>query len=113
MIWHHCSEVAEVRTELTNRVALLHLDATQPVVLEGTAAAIWDLIDGQRTEQSILAELKAGFEDPEGQMQAQVEHFLASLEAQRLIEAAHNTSLQQLQLGRSWGTYKWLGCQDK
>jgi predicted ATPase len=93
VIWQHCSEAAVVRTELTNRVALLQLDATQPVVLEGTAAIIWDLIDGQRTEQSILAELQAGFEDPEGQMQAHVEHFLAGLEAQRLIEAAHNISL--------------------
>ncbi|WP_235012987.1 PqqD family protein [Arthrobacter sp. SLBN-100] len=70
------------------RVALLHLDATQPVVLEGTAASIWNLIDGQRSEHSILAELEATFEDRSGQMQAQLEDFLASLEARRLIEAA-------------------------
>ena len=93
MIWRHSADVAQVRSERANRVALLHLDATQPVVLEGTAAVIWDLIDGRRTGQSILAELEASFEDHNGQMQAQVESFLASLEAQRLIEAAHNTSL--------------------
>lgn len=73
-------------------MALLHLDATQPVVLEGPAATIWDLIDGVRTEQEILVELKASFEDQAGQMQSQVEAFLASLEAQRLIEAARGTA---------------------
>ncbi|MDQ0767964.1 hypothetical protein QF031_000713 [Pseudarthrobacter defluvii] len=86
--WRRSAHVAQVCTEPRARVALLHLDATQPVVLEGPAAVIWDLIDGQRTEQDIFAELEATFEDQSGQMQAQVEGFLASLEAQRLIEAA-------------------------
>ncbi|MDT0168139.1 PqqD family protein [Pseudarthrobacter sp. BRE9] len=92
MIWHHARLVAEVCTEPRARVALLHLDAAQPVVLEGPAAVIWDLIDGHRTEQDIFAELEATFEDQSGQMQVQVEGFLASLEAQRLIEAARGVS---------------------
>ncbi|MEO5314969.1 PqqD family protein [Pseudarthrobacter sp. CC12] len=92
MIWHHSGYVAQVCTKPRARVALLHLDATQPVVLEGTAAVIWDLIDGQRSEQDIFAELEATFEVQSGQMQAQVEGFLASLEAQRLIEAASGAS---------------------
>ncbi|MGN7147486.1 PqqD family protein [Arthrobacter sp. SAFR-179] len=92
MVWKRGGFVAEVCTEPRARVALLHLDATQPVVLEGPAAVIWDLIDGQRSEQDILAELEATFEDQSGQMQAQVEDFLASLEAQRLIEAARGVS---------------------
>jgi len=92
MVWKRGGLVAEARTEHQGRVALLHLDANQPVVLEGTAATIWDLIDGRRTEQSILAELEATFEDQAGQMQSQVERFLASLEAQRLIEAAPDAS---------------------
>lgn len=93
MVWKRGGFVAEVCTERRNRVALLHLEATQPVVLEGPAAVIWDLIDGVRTEQGILAELKATFEDHTGQMHAQVEAFLADLEAQRLIEAAPGASL--------------------
>lgn len=92
MIWHHSRHVAQVCTQPRARVALLHLDATQPVVLEGPAAVIWDLIDGQRTQQDILAELEVTFEDQSGQMQGQVEGFLASLEAQRLIEAVNGTS---------------------
>jgi pyrroloquinoline quinone biosynthesis protein D len=88
MIYHHSTLVAEVRTESTNRVALLHLDATQPVVLEGTAATIWELIDGRRDQSDVIAELEAAFEDAAGELAPQVEAFLASLEAQRLIEAA-------------------------
>jgi pyrroloquinoline quinone biosynthesis protein D len=92
MIWRHSGHVAHVRTQTVRRVALLHLDANQPVVLEGTAATIWDLIDGQRTEQSIVAELQTSFEDQAGQMHAQVEAFLAGLAAQHLIEPASAAS---------------------
>ena len=93
MVWKRGGLVAEVCTERRARVALLHLDATQPVVLQGPAAVIWDLIDGQRSEQDILAELEATFDDPSGHMQAQVEDFLANLEAQRLIEACNGAGL--------------------
>jgi len=92
MIWRHGTLVAEVRTESEGRVALLHLDATQPVVLDGTAAAIWELIDGRRNQAELIAELEAAFEDSAGQLADQVEAFLASLEAERLIEAMPNTS---------------------
>ncbi|GAA1789389.1 hypothetical protein GCM10009712_40920 [Pseudarthrobacter sulfonivorans] len=88
VVWRHGAYLAQVRTRSTNRVALLHLDASQPVVLEGTASTIWDLIDGRRTEQAILLSLQASFEDQAGQMQSQVEAFLASLAAQQLIEPA-------------------------
>ena len=57
----------------------------QPVVLDGTAAAIWALIDG-RAQADVIAELESTFEDGAGQLALQVEGFLASLEAQRLIE---------------------------
>lgn len=90
--WCHSTDIAQVRTESANRVAVLHLDATQPVVLEGPAATIWDLIDGERTEQSIVTELQTSFEDEAGQMRAQVEAFLAGLADQQLIEPASAAS---------------------
>lgn len=92
MIWRHSPHVAQVRSESADRVALLHLDATQPVVLEGTAAAIWKLIDGQRNEDAILTELAAAFRDESGQMQVQLEGFLAQLQAQGLIEVARRVT---------------------
>lgn len=86
MVWKRCGLVAEVRSQPNSRVALLHLDETQPVVLQGPAAVIWELIDGRRSEQDIFNELEVTFEDELGQIQAQAELFLASLEARRLIE---------------------------
>ncbi|WP_320536364.1 PqqD family protein [Pseudarthrobacter sp. IC2-21] len=87
LAWRRSTLVAEVRSGPC-RIALLQLDAAQPVVLEGTAATIWELIDGERNEQAILAELEARFEDANDHMQAQVADFLANLQDQHLIEAA-------------------------
>jgi hypothetical protein len=92
MVWRHSANVAQVHTGSANRVALLHLDTTQPVVLEGTAAAIWELIDGQRDQADVIAQLEETFEDSSGQMQAQIESFLTSLAAQRLIKAVSAAS---------------------
>lgn len=41
------------------RVAMIHLErlADPPVVLEGPAAAIWDLVDGRRSTGAMAAEL--------------------------------------------------------
>jgi pyrroloquinoline quinone biosynthesis protein D len=64
------------------------LDEAQPVVLEGPAAVIWELIDGHRSEQDIVIELEGSFDDELGEMQTQAELFLASLEARRFIEPA-------------------------
>lgn len=103
MIYRHSTLVAEVRTESANRVALLHLDATQPVVLGGTAAAIWELIDGRRDQASVIAELEATFEDTSNQLAHQVEAFLASLEARRLIELqAGETAAGAKRRGTKW-----------
>ena len=87
MVWRRGNLVAEVRTASEGRVALLHLDATQPVVLAGPGVAIWQLIDGRRDQADVIAVLEAAFEDMAGQLPQQVEDFLASLEAQQLIEA--------------------------
>ena len=80
--------VAEVCTQPVGRVALLHLEATQPVILAGPAAAVWELIDGYRDQADVVAELEAAFEGAVGQLAHQVEGFLASLEAQHLIEVS-------------------------
>lgn len=88
MVWKRGACVAEVRAASVGRVALLHLDATQPVVLAGPAAAVWQLIDGHRDQADVVAELEAAFEDTAGQLAHQVEGFLASLAAHHLIEAA-------------------------
>ena len=87
-VWTKASLVAEVLVGAEARVALLHLDADQPVVLEGTAATIWMMIDGQRSEDQIVNEIQRDFPDSGPEVREHVIGFLRSLEGQRLVELA-------------------------
>ena len=88
-VWTKGPLVAEVRAESGDRVALLHLDADQPVVLEGTAATIWMMIDGQRSEDQIVNEVEQDFPDAGPVVREHVIGFLRSLEGQSLVELAN------------------------
>lgn len=52
----------------------------------GSGAPIWDLIDGQRSLGSIIAELEAGYEAPEGAIRLETVQFIEALEAAGLLE---------------------------
>ncbi|MEA5453666.1 PqqD family peptide modification chaperone [Sinomonas sp. JGH33] len=104
-IWRKCAHIAEVSIEDEGRVALLNLEAERPVVLTGSAAIIWGLIDGIRTDADILAELRDIFvytadggagnaggagtaaDDGAAEMARQLAEFLAQLERQGFAEA--------------------------
>ncbi|VDC24716.1 Coenzyme PQQ synthesis protein D [Arthrobacter ulcerisalmonis] len=87
-VWQRGSLVALVESDDGARVALLQLDAEQPVVLEGSAAAIWSLINGRRTANDIVAELREQFAVEGDEVPAQLADFLTGLALQRLIEPA-------------------------
>lgn len=87
-MWQRGSLVALVESNDGARVALLQLDAEQPVVLEGSAAAIWSLIDGNRTANDIVAELREQFAVEGEEVEVHVADFLTGLALQRLIEPA-------------------------
>ncbi|MEE2522138.1 PqqD family protein [Pseudarthrobacter sp. J75] len=91
-VWRKASLVAEVTHDGVDRVALLHLDADQPVVLEGPAARIWGLIDGVSSEGKILEELAEYYGEPISTIAAQTADFLNSLAEQQLIESVPVTS---------------------
>lgn len=84
-VWQRGRLVAEVRSESSDTIALLHLDVGQPRVLNGTAAVIWVLIDGNRSQAQVIAELSEAFDAPVGLIGAQVQEFLESLAAEDLI----------------------------
>lgn len=87
-VWTKAPLVAEVVAEAQARVALLHLEATQPVVLESTAAAIWMMIDGQRSEDQIVHEIERDFPDAGPEVRDHVTGFIRNLEGQLLLELA-------------------------
>lgn len=85
-VWRRGPLVAEVRSETADTIALLHLDTDRPRVLNGTAAAIWTLVDGHRSQSQIVAELSEQFNAPSALISADVEDFMTSLSSERLIE---------------------------
>lgn len=86
-IWHRNELVAEVLGEQGERVALLNLRANRPVVLRGSAAVIWSLIDGVRCDMDILAALREeyGTEAPPD-LEVQLAAFLCQLAELGLVE---------------------------
>ena len=84
-VWHRGPLVAEQRSESSDTIALLHLISGQSRVLNGTASAIWMLMDGNRCQAQIIAELNDEFDAPAGMIDAQVLEFFKSLAADDLI----------------------------
>lgn len=72
--------MAEVLDDGEERLVVLNLERGSPLVLLGSAAAIWELVDGTRTEDDILKELTSTFaEADESSMAEHVRNFLAAL----------------------------------
>lgn len=87
-VWRRGIDVAEVRSEDLRMVALLQLEAGTPKVLDGTAASIWCLMDGERSQDEISAMLAEAFDDAEGMIPSQVMTFFEALAEEALVEIA-------------------------
>ena len=53
-VWRVSSAVACVHSADGGRVAVLHLEQDLPVILVGTAASVWNGLDGNRTEAELI-----------------------------------------------------------
>jgi pyrroloquinoline quinone biosynthesis protein D len=86
--WRHRAEVAHV--ESPGRVALLDLDHLDrpPVILEGSAAVIWELLDGTRDDGAVTSAVADHFGVPEAEVAQPVADFLAQVRELGLIEPA-------------------------
>lgn len=83
--WIKSSRLAVVASENGERFAILHLDATQPVVLTGTAAAIWSALDECNSLGAISARLSADYGIDIELVEPQIKIFLDQLSNQELI----------------------------
>lgn len=61
-VWHVSTDVACVRSPDGDRVAVLHLEQDVPVILIGTAASVWNALDGIRTETEVIEELARDYD---------------------------------------------------
>ncbi len=87
VVWRHARSLAVV--ESPDRVALVDLArlAEPPRVLEGSAAVIWQAVDGERTPAEVVRSVAASFEAEPGDIEVDVVAFLESLADAGLIEA--------------------------
>ena len=53
-VWRVSSDVACVQSPDGDRVAILHLEQQVPFILVGTAASVWNGLDGVRTETELV-----------------------------------------------------------
>ena len=60
-VWRVSSDVAFVQSPDGGRVAVLHLEQDVPVILVGTAASVWNGLDGTRTESALIADLARNY----------------------------------------------------
>lgn len=56
-VWRISADVACVRSPDGGRVAVLNLVQDVPVILAGTAASVWNALDGTRTEAELIEDL--------------------------------------------------------
>lgn len=86
--WRRRDRVAQV--ESADRVALLDLDRPErpPLVLEGSAAVIWGLLDGSRDETGLCADVAARFAVEVDEVAGPTRDFLSRLHELGLVEPA-------------------------
>lgn len=56
-VWRVSDDVACVRSPDGGRVAVLHLKEDVPFILAGTAASVWNELDGTTTEAELIESL--------------------------------------------------------
>lgn len=83
--WSHSPDVAYVEEE--DRVVLIELTrpADPPQILNGSAAAIWLAVDGQRDEDAVIDHVAHAYGVEGVEVAADVRTFLAELDARGLL----------------------------
>jgi hypothetical protein len=86
-VWRRVTDTAYV--ESPGRVVVLDLARPDlaPYVFEGSAAQVWEHIDGVRSEARIAADLADAFEAPVDVVSADVRQFVDRLRELRLVVA--------------------------
>ena len=78
-VWRVSSDVAVVQSPDGDRVAVLHLAQDVPVILAGTAASVWNGLDGIRTEAALLESLAHNYGTESSAIQEDVMRLIQDL----------------------------------
>jgi hypothetical protein len=87
-VWRHQGDLAVV--DSGDRVVVLDLAslAVPPQILEGSAAAIWRAVDGERATPEVVDSVAESFGVEAAEIEHDVTTFLASLATAGLLEAS-------------------------
>lgn len=74
-----------VATRVDDEILIVDLDGGELLSLEGTGRAVWELIDGVRSEADIVAALSEAYDAERALLMRDVEALLAELENAALV----------------------------
>lgn len=84
-VWRVSADVACVHSADGDRVALLHLEQQVPVILVGTAASVWNWLDGTRTEAELIECLAREYATEVGAIEGDVMGLIHTLSTNGMI----------------------------
>ena len=87
-VWRVSSDVACVQSPDGGRVAVLHLEQDVPVILVGTAASVWNGLDGTRTEAELIELLARDYAIEAGAIAEDVVGLIRSLSNAGMITSS-------------------------
>ena len=76
---------AFAETRIDDEIVVMSLSSGDFFSLQGSAAAIWELIDGTRDHAAVLADLVRDYDAPETVLAAEFDAFLAELRDNGLL----------------------------
>ena len=76
---------AFAETRIEDEIVIMNLASGDFFSLEGSAATIWDLLDGSRDRAALLAALASAYDAPEADLARDLDAFLGELRAGSLI----------------------------
>lgn len=79
---------AYAETRIDGEIVVMSLASGDFFSLEGSAAAIWDLIDGTRDRAEVLARLATEFAGSQEEMAAGLDAFIAELRQHGLLSGS-------------------------
>ena len=87
-VWRVSADVACVQSPDGGRVAVLHLEQDVPVILVGTAASVWNALDGTRTETELIEDLARDYGTDASAIHGDVMGLIHDLSSSGLITRA-------------------------
>lgn len=87
-VWRVSSDVACVQSADGDRVAVLHFEQHVPSILVGTAASVWNALDGVRTEAELIECLARDYATEAGAIHGDVMGLIRTLSSTGTITSS-------------------------